>query len=130
GVLLLTGASLRLGPGQPVKIQNNSGNGIVMLTNATLECGGACDVTGNGFAGILIFQGAAAHFGAGFGPFSITNNGGPGVRLTDTASAFFDVGGTVTGNAFGLDVACDGPYTTARGATTNIGGGTTNCVEP
>ena len=130
GVLLEAGASLRVGPAQPVQIRNNTGEGIAVLTNASLVCGAGCSITGNGWVGIFVFQGAAAVFGGGWGPYSITNNGAAGVLLLDTASAYLDVGGTVTGNAGGLDVNCGGKYTTARGATTNIGGGSTNCVEP
>jgi hypothetical protein len=132
GVLLQGGASLRIGPAQPVKIQNNTGQGVTVMTNSSLVCGGGCEITGNGWVGVLIFQGGAASFGGGFGPYSITNNGAAGVLLDDTASAWFDPNGTgtVTGNAGGTDVVCGGPYTTARGATTSIGGGSTNCVEP
>jgi hypothetical protein len=62
--------------------------------------------------------------------FAVTGNTGGGILLTEESSAYFASVGTVTGNAGGKDVTCGPSYTTARFATTNIGGGTTNCVEP
>jgi hypothetical protein len=60
----------------------------------------------------------------------ITGNAGAGVLLTEESSAYFPSVGTVTGNAGGTDVVCGASFTTAKFATKNIGGGTTNCVEP
>jgi hypothetical protein len=64
---------------------------------------------------------------------TITGNRAFGVYLFDLSFANFDPDNNVTGNNTGgnaLDVGCFSQYTATRGALTNIGGGTTNCVEP
>jgi hypothetical protein len=59
---------------------------------------------------------------------TITGNANAGVRVTDQSLADFTNGpDTVTGNLGGLDVACVGQFPVTLGATTSIGGGTTNC---
>ena len=65
------------------------------------------------------------------GAYSITGNGGAGVRLGDLSFSFFDAG-NVTGNLGGTDVVCGPQFSATRGAlpASNIGGGTTNCSEP
>jgi hypothetical protein len=60
----------------------------------------------------------------------VTGNTGGGVLLSEESSAFFGSPASVTGNTGGLDVACGASATTAKFATTNIGGGSTNCLEP
>jgi hypothetical protein len=97
--------------------------GVFAFTNATLDCN--CVITNNAAGGVLLRQSASARFEPGF---TITDNGGPGVRLSELSSALF-LGGTATGNAGGTDVLCGPQFTSARGAS-DIGGGTTNCVEP
>jgi len=133
GVLLLAHGTLSTGSGSAdapvVEIRNNSGTGITMLTNSSLHCA-PCSVTDNGGVGVLILEGASAYFNGLFGPYTITGNGFNGVYLTELASANFTPSGTVTGNGGGMDVNCGPQFTTARGATMNIGGGATNCVEP
>jgi hypothetical protein len=57
-------------------------------------------------------------------------NGGSGVLIKDLSLGFFGPGGNVTGNLGGTDVVCALQFPGARGALKNIGGGTTNCVEP
>jgi hypothetical protein len=60
----------------------------------------------------------------------VTGNGGNGVFLRDLSFGFMGVGGaTITGNG-DLDVNCAAQFPATRGALTDIGGGTTNCVEP
>jgi hypothetical protein len=108
----------------------NNGSGFYVTTNGTVHCNG-CRITGNGVLGgalgVLLRRNSSAMFENGY---AITGNAGGGVLLSESSSAFFQAGGTVTGNTGGLDVLCGSSYTTGRGATTNIGGGTTNCVEP
>lgn len=104
----------------------NTGSGIFAQHNSTLNCNG-CNVTGNGDHGIIVRRNSTARF---VGAVVITGNTGGGVLLTEESSAFFREPATVTGNTGGLDVACGASATTAKLATTNIGGGTTNCVEP
>jgi hypothetical protein len=65
---------------------------------------------------------------------TITANAGGGVVVGDLSFASFlpNVGNTITGNVHtrGMrDVLCLPKFSVARGALTNIGGGTTNCVE-
>jgi hypothetical protein len=64
----------------------------------------------------------------------ITGNRDYGIFLFDLSFATFDPGNNITGNntnaGNALDVACFRQYTATRGALANIGGGTTNCVEP
>jgi hypothetical protein len=107
-------------------ITGNSGSGVFATHNATLNCNG-CQVTGNGILGVILRRNSTARFAGG--PV-ITGNTGGGVLLSEESSAYFAGPATVTGNPGGLDVACDVSATTARNATSNIGGGTTNCAEP
>ena len=107
-------------------IANNSASGVFASHNSTLNCIG-CTVTGNGILGIVVRRNSTARFSGGV---AITGNAGGGVLLTEESSAYFPSLGNVTGNTGGLDVACGASATTAKFATTNIGGGTTNCVEP
>ena len=109
-------------------ISNNGvgegGVGIILLENGHLLCGG-CRITGNGDLGVVLRRNSSARFAS----YVVTGNSSGGIVLTESSSAFLDVG-TVTGNGGGMDVFCDASFTTAKGATFNIGGGTTNCVEP
>jgi hypothetical protein len=107
-------------------ISGNQELGVFETTNATFNCAG-CTISGNAAGGVILRQGSSARFQPGF---SISDNGGPGVLLSELSSALFNASGTVTGNAGGIDVQCGPQYTSARGATANIGGGATNCVEP
>jgi hypothetical protein len=109
-------------------VTNNSNGGANVRTNGTLRCEG-CQFTGNaGGPAVVLRRNSSATF---FGGYAITGNtGGDGVQITEESSALFVSGGTVAGNTGGLDVFCGASFTTARGATTDIGGGSTNCVEP
>ena len=105
----------------------NVGTGIFATHNSTLNCIG-CNVTGNGTLGIILRRNSTARFS---GSPVITGNTGGGVLLSEESSALFAGSpANVTGNTGGLDVACAASSTTAKFATTNIGGGSTNCVEP
>lgn len=109
-------------------IANNGAGGVFLSHNSTLNCVG-CQVNSNGDVGVIVRRNSSARIYAGF---VITGNKGAGVLLTEESSAYFPSVGTVTGNGGvnGTDVVCGASFTTARLATTNIGGGHTNCVEP
>jgi len=122
GVNLVSGGLLQTN----ATITDNIGTGIFATHNSTLNCNG-CSVTGNGDHGIILKRNSTARFA---GTVVVTGNTGGGVQLNEESSAFFREPANVTGNTGGLDVACGTSAATARLATTNIGGGTTNCVEP
>ena len=107
-------------------ITANTGTGVSATHNSTFNCNG-CSVTGNGNHGIILRRNSTAKF---FGGPAVTGNNGGGVLLSEESSAYFASPATVTGNSGGLDVACGNSATTATNATTNIGGGSTNCTEP
>jgi hypothetical protein len=107
-------------------VTNNTNGGAFVATNGTLRCED-CQFTGNGNVAVLLRRDSSATF---LGGYAITGNTGGGVLITEESSAFFASGGTVAGNTAGLDVFCGASFTTGKGATINIGGGTTNCVEP
>lgn len=107
-------------------ITANTAGGVYVHESGTLNCQG-CQITGNGGIGLILRRDSSARLYSGF---AITGNTGGGILLTEESSAYFPSVGTVTGNTGGLDVFCGSSYTTAKFATTNIGGGTTNCVEP
>ncbi len=110
-------------------VQGNQNRGILATTGSTIRLL-ASTVTANSGDGVRVQQSSQARFDSFAGPNSITNNGGAGVNLGDLSFAFFDVSGVVTGNAGGTDVVCNPQFSATRGALTNLGGGTTNCVEP
>ena len=110
-------------------VQGNQNRGIVATTSSTIRLL-ASVVTANAGDGVRLQQSSQARFDNFAGPNSITNNGGAGVKLFDLSFAFFDVNGVVTGNTGGTDVVCNPQFSTTRGALTNLGGGSTNCVEP
>jgi hypothetical protein len=108
-------------------ITANTSGGVFVHESGTLSCPG-CQITGNGGIGLILRRDSSARL---YGTYAITGNTGGGVLLTEESSAYFpQPTGTVTGNTGGLDVYCGSSYTTAKYATFNIGGGTTNCVEP
>jgi hypothetical protein len=108
-------------------ITANTAGGAFVHESGTLSCPG-CQITGNGGIGVILRRDSSARL---YSTFAINGNAGGGVLLTEESSAYFpQATGTVTGNTGGMDVFCGSTYTTARGATINIGGGTTNCVEP
>ena len=93
-------------------VTGNGGNGINVIGHSTLQLG----FGGNGNGG----PGS-----------SITNNSGAGIMVKDLSFANFLDGVTnvVTGNGGAKDVICNPQFPATRGVT-NIGGGTTNCIEP
>jgi hypothetical protein len=103
--------------------------GIVATDHSTLRLI-SCTVIGNGAAGVDLQHGSEAQFNAYVGPSTVTANTGVGVVVRDLSFAFFGQGNNITGNLGGTDVLCTPQFSATRGAFTNIGGGTTNCVEP
>lgn len=103
----------------------NSAGGVFVHESGTLGCPG-CQITGNGSIGVILKRDSSARL---FGGYTVTGNNGGGIQLNEESSVYL-APGTVTGNPGGMDVFCGSSSTTARFATTNIGGGTTNCVEP
>jgi hypothetical protein len=120
------------------KIQYNRGGGIFVGLNSTLRVNGT-QIVGNGGGGVAIFNSSVARFGVGRNPANaniITNNGGPGVLVRDVSFTLFGPSGnmviannTSTGGT-GFDVDCEPKLSATRGATSDIGGGTTNCGAP
>jgi hypothetical protein len=134
-------------------VQGSSEFGIAVGPDCLLDLGGGSVVWGNAGAGIQVDQGSLRLFGVtisgngGFGVVldagarlnvvrgtTITGNGEAGVGLGDLSFARFQANGaqpnSVTGNGAPFDVACRPQFSATRGALANIGGGTTNCVEP
>ncbi|HMK23385.1 MAG TPA: right-handed parallel beta-helix repeat-containing protein, partial [Terriglobales bacterium] len=124
GVVLNSGAYVVIGDST---IQNNQRFGILAANHSTVRCT-PCAVTNNSNDGVRVQKASEGHFD--FGGNTITGNGGAGVTLVDLSFGSFDPGDVVTGNLGGTDVVCKPQYSATRGALSNIGGGTTNCVEP
>ena len=121
------------------KIQYNAVDGIFVGLNSTLRANGN-QIVGNGGNGVSVFNSSVARFGTARNPANgniITNNSGPGIVVRDVSFAVFapsrnmvTLNNTRTGGV-GFDVDCAPQFSATRGAnSTNIGGGTTNCVEP
>jgi hypothetical protein len=118
-------------------VQNNVGTGIVVRLNGTVNMF-TSTVTGNLGNGINVIGHSTLQLGFGRngngGPgSSVTNNSGAGILVKDLSFANFPDGVTnvVTGNGGPKDVICRPQYPGTRGANvTNLGGGTTDCVEP
>jgi hypothetical protein len=113
-------------------ITNNGGSGVVARDHGTLRLSVA-NISGNGNDGVRLLEDAVLTLDF-VSPFFniITNNGNSGVHVGDLSFASFpgDGSAVVTGNLSGIDVLCSGQFPATRGALTNLGGGTTNCVEP
>jgi len=114
-------------------VQNNSGPGIIVHLNGTVNMF-TSTVTGNGSNGINVIGHSTLQVGSprGVTGSSITNNTGAGIVIKDLSFANFQngVSTVVKSNLGGTDVLCSPQFPATRGALTNIGGGTTNCVEP
>jgi len=115
-------------------VQRNGVDGIFGNENSTLNVASSL-VTGNGGNGVSLAQASTAQFSVPLGPNNVMNNALSGVLLGDLSSVLFVPGNSVVGNntgsgRMGNDVTCDPQFSATRGAITNIGGGTTNCVEP
>lgn len=110
-------------------VQGNGNRGIFAETGSSIRML-ASTVTANGSDGVQLQKNSQLSIENFSGASSITGNGGAGVSVGDLSFAFFDAGSNVTGNTAGADVICLPQFSATRGATTNLGGGTTNCVEP
>ena len=121
GMQLVTGAVANI----HATITQSADLGIYAANNSAINCL-ACVISGNATGGVLLRVNSSSRFASGY---SITNNGGSGVMLSEVSSALFQTG-AITGNAGNHDVECGPQFTSASGATTNIGGGSTNCSEP
>jgi hypothetical protein len=118
--------------GGPASIQNNGTVGVRVVTHSTFTLlAGA--ITGNAGSGVTVRGASEANIQSVDGPINISGNGGNGVQIHDLSFAVFLNGAppplTITGNA-APDVNCFQLSYSAHGATTDIGGGTTNCTEP
>lgn len=124
GAILFSGGNLTVYASSFV---SNGGNGITVLTHSTLRfaAGGSTNQS-NGGDGIFVQGGSEARVGA---QSVITGNGGAGVRVGDLSYVEFGQS-NITGNRGGVDVVCGPQFPATRGAKVNVGGGTTNCVEP
>jgi hypothetical protein len=105
-------------------LDNNTDVGVRLAFHSTLELVSG-SISHNGSVGATVSEGSAARFGG----TTISANAGPGVQIQDLSMATFS-GATVTGNGGGTDVVCIPQFSATRGALSDIGGGTTNCVEP
>lgn len=116
-------------------IQDNFRNGIVASQNSALAVVSS-DISRNGENGVLLTRASTAVFRAPLGPANVKNNGASGVLLGDLSFGEFQgLGNVIADNntstgGVGNDVTCNPQFSASRGAHTNIGGGTTNCVEP
>jgi len=109
-------------------VRNNGsggGNGVTAIAHSTLRLI-SCTITGNALSGVRLQFSSEARFDSS----SVSGNGDTGVTVGDLSFAFFGPGSNVIGNLSGTDVLCAPQFSATRGALTNIGGGTTNCIEP
>jgi hypothetical protein len=120
--------------GDPASFQNNGTVGVRVLNHSTFNLFAGA-ITGNAGSGVTVQGASMANIQSGDGPTNISSNGGNGVEIHDLSFAIFVNGEppppplTITGNA-APDVNCFQLSYSAQGATTDIGGGTTNCTEP
>jgi parallel beta helix pectate lyase-like protein len=118
-------------------VQNNVGAGIVVRLGGTVNMF-TSTVTENGGIGINVTGHSTLQLGFGGngngGPgSSVTHNTGSGIVVKDLSFVNFPDGVTnvVKNNGGTKDVKCSPQFPATRGANvTNLGGGTTDCVEP
>ena len=119
--------------GDDVSIQNNGNFGVRVVGHSTLRLF-AGTITGNAGSGVTVRGASEANIQSVEGPINISNNGGNGVQIHDLSFAVFLSGAppplTIKGNNTTPDVNCFQLSYSAQNATTDIGGGTTNCTEP
>jgi hypothetical protein len=90
----------------------------------------SCTISGNTGIGVAVQRGSDVRFDSYSGAATVTANTGSGVLVRDLSFSFFGAGGNITGNLSGTDVVCVPQFPATRFAIVNIGGGTTNCIEP
>jgi len=108
-------------------IQNNGSNGrpgISAISHSAIRLI-TSTVSGSGGAGVNVEGGSEATFEES----RVTRNAGSGVVISDSSYGLFTAS-NITGNLSGTDVSCRPQFPATRGALTDIGGGTTNCIEP
>jgi len=121
--------------GDPASFQNNGTFGVRVLNHSTFNLGAGA-ITGNARSGVSVENASEANIQSNDGPINISSNGGNGVAIHDLSFAVFTNGEppppplTIKGNNTTPDVNCLQLPFSAQGATTDIGGGTTNCTEP
>jgi hypothetical protein len=128
GVLVQFGAYFET---ETSTIRDNASFGVEALMNSTMRIISA-RITGNASDGVHIEQSSSARIGltAGTPPNAIQNNGGSGIFVGDLSFARFTPENKISGNVTQPDVSCGPQFSATRGALVNIGGGSTNCVEP
>jgi hypothetical protein len=87
-------------------------------------------ISNNSLDGVQLQEESNAWFSTVSGPNMITASGFQDVSVNDLSFAVFDPGNVIIGSLQPPDVVCNPQFSATRGATTNLGGGTTNCVEP
>lgn len=126
GATAIDGGNLTVTTTNGSSFINNAGDGIQGLAHSTLRINDGAVVQGNAGHGIRVESASEAELGS----VSITSNGGDGISIGDLSFVWFRSATNVTGNQSGMDVDCRPQFSATRGAVGNIGGGTTNCVEP
>jgi hypothetical protein len=113
-------------------VQNNGSDGSdgVLASDRSILRLVSCTISGNTLNGVTLQHSSEARFDSFSGPSTVSGNGGSGVVVRDLSFGFFGQGNTITGNLGGTDVLCAPQFSATKGALTNIGGGTTNCIEP
>ena len=150
GLAVARGSSARTDPlveGGPGPMIRNNATGVTVVDNGTLDAiqltvqgnspghGISADLSGVVRLGNATISGNAGH-GVNLrgsmlrvnGVVVIAGNGGSGVRVGNLSIARFLADQTITGNGQ-PDVNCASTTAVTQG-TGNLGGGTTNCVEP
>jgi parallel beta helix pectate lyase-like protein len=111
-------------------VRSNGGAGMRIADHSTVRSQDST-MTGNGGSGMRLEGGAEVRFFVDTTGNVITGNGGNGVSINDLSVANFEnFGNDISGNSSQPDVICNPQFSATRGALTNIGPGTTNCVEP
>ena len=112
-------------------IQNNANDGVALALNSSARIISA-KISNNAGNGVRVYQNSSARIGFIGGTPSnvITGNGGNGVFIGDLSFAQFTPENNITGNLSQPDVSCHPQFSATRGPAVNIGGGTTDCVEP
>jgi hypothetical protein len=144
GITSLESSSVRSNGG--LVVRQNQSSGVVVDTGSSFAAFGT-NIQDNSYAGIeaqfasllvndssitgnLFGVLALNHTEASLAGDVITGNGLNGVVVRDLSFVLFGGPSNITGHPSGLDVDCQPQFPATRGALTNIGGGTTNCVEP
>jgi hypothetical protein len=111
--------------------QSNADSGMSAVDNSTIILFGGT-IRNNAGDGVSVSAASLVRFSV-FASSIVTNNFRSGVDIADLSFGRFTPGGeTISGNNLGggaFDVTCHPQFSATRGVA-NIGGGSTNCVEP